>query len=189
MSDPSLQIGDKSIDLEREDSTECARVKLAKRIVVPPESELVVRAYVKGEVISDGESLFEPYKTLGTKGLLVSNSLVQPNNVLLSLINVTKKPIHVKQHSLVGSLSSVVDTKPFKSVDDEKASMPIGLDQIPQHLQSLLNSASGSLTDVQMESLRLLLVEYQDVFMGPDGKLGRTDLVKHTTDTGNAKPI
>ena len=25
--------------------------------------------------------------------------------------------------------------------------------------------------------------------MGPDGKLGRTDLVKHTIDTGNAKPI
>ena len=162
---------------------------MAKRIVVPPESELVVRAYVKGEVISGGESLFEPYKTLGTKGLLVSNSLVQPNNVLLSLINVTKKPIHVKQHSLAGSLSSVVDTKPLKSVDDEKASLPIGLDQVPQHLQSLLNSASGSLIDDQMESLRQLLVEYQDVFMGPDGKLGRTDLVKHTIDTGNAKPI
>ena len=72
------------------------QVKFAKTIVVPPESELVVTAYVKGEVISDGESLFEPYKTLSTKGLLVSNSLVQPNNVLLSLINVTKKPIHVK---------------------------------------------------------------------------------------------
>ena len=25
--------------------------------------------------------------------------------------------------------------------------------------------------------------------MGPDGKLGQTDLVKHTIDTGNAKPI
>ena len=78
----------------------------------------------------------------------------------------TKKPIHVKQHSLVGSLSSVVDTKAFKSVDDEKASMPIGLDQVPQHLQSLLNCASGSLTYDQIESLRLLLVEYQDVFLG-----------------------
>lgn len=106
----SLQIGDKSIDLEREDSTKCARVKKTKKVVVPPESELVVRAYVKGQVISDGESLFEPYKALGTKGLLVSNSLVQPKNVLLSLINVTKKPIQVKQHSLVGSLSAVVDT-------------------------------------------------------------------------------
>ena len=32
-------------------------------------------------------------------------------------------------------------------------------------------------------------MEYQDVFMGPDGKLGRTDLVKHTIDTGQAKPV
>ena len=57
----------------------------------------------------------------------------------------------------------------------KRQACPRGLDQVPQHLQSLLNSVSGSLTDDQMESLRLLLVEYQDVFMGPDGKLGRTD--------------
>ena len=31
VSDPLLQIGDKSIDLEREDSTICARLSLRKR--------------------------------------------------------------------------------------------------------------------------------------------------------------
>lgn len=74
-------------------------------------------------------------------------------------------------------------------VDDKKSNIPIGLKQVPQHLQSLLDSASDSLTDDQMESLRLLLVEYQDVFMGPDGKLGRTDLVKHTIDKEMQNPL
>lgn len=70
-----------------------------KWAIVPRESEMVVKGYVKSQLNSDSEVMFELYKTLGRKGLLVSNSLVQPDNVVLSLVNVTKKPIYVKQHS------------------------------------------------------------------------------------------
>lgn len=34
-----------------------------------------------------------------------------------------------------------------------------------------------------------LLVEYQDIFVGPDGMLGQTDVVKHKINTGSAKPV
>ena len=165
ISSGTLQIGDKSIELERNDSEKCARVKLSKRIVVPPESEMVVKAYVKG------------------------SHLVSDSEVLCSVTNVTKKPVIVKQHTLVGSLTPVDNIKHFQSIDDKKASMPTGPNQVPQHLQPLLDSASETLTNKQQESLSALLIEFQDIFMGPDGKLGRTDLVKHTIDTGNAKPI
>ena len=190
ISSGTLQIGDKSIELERNDSEKCARVKLSKRVGVPPEFEMVVKAYVKGgHLVSDSEVMLEPYKVLGTKGLLVSNSIVEPNNVLCSVINVTKKPVIVKQHTLVGSLTPVDNIKHFQSIDDEKASIPTGPNQVQQHLQPLLDSASETLTNEQQESLSALLIEFQDIFMGPDGKLGRTDLVKHTYYTGNAKPI
>ena len=36
----SLQIGDKMLQLEHEDAEKCARVKLSRRIVVPPNSEV-----------------------------------------------------------------------------------------------------------------------------------------------------
>ena len=65
---------------------------------------MVVKAYVKvGHLDSDGDVMLESYKVLGTKGFSVSNSIVEPNNVLCSVINVTKKPIIIKQHTLVGS--------------------------------------------------------------------------------------
>ena len=65
---------------------------------------MVVKAYVKvGHLVSDGEVMLEPYKVLGTKGFLVSNSIVEPNNVLCSVINVTKKPVIINQHTIVGS--------------------------------------------------------------------------------------
>ena len=34
-----------------------------------------------------------------------------------------------------------------------------------------------------------LLYQYRDVFVDTDGKLGRTGVVKHTIDTGDAKPV
>ncbi|MEW8548369.1 MAG: reverse transcriptase family protein, partial [Candidatus Thiodiazotropha sp.] len=183
----SLQMGDKMLQLEREDSEKCARVKLSSRIVVPPNSEVAVKAYVNDQSTVESDCLFEPYKVLGTKGLLVSNSLVKPKNVVLSLVNVTKKPIQVKQHTLVGSLSSIQNVDQLKS--EESLSKAKSYAQLPEHLQTLLNGASEKLKKEQREALRSLLVEFQDIFMGPDGKLGRTDLVKHTIDTGQAKPI
>ena len=56
----SLQIGDKIIELEHEDSVKCARAKLSKRAIEPPESEMVVKGYVKGQLSSDSEALLEP---------------------------------------------------------------------------------------------------------------------------------
>ena len=55
--------------------------------------------------------------------------------------------------------------------------------------KKLIDDTSDKLTEEHRQSLRNLLMEYQNVFMGPDGKLGLTDLVKHTIDTGQAKPM
>jgi hypothetical protein len=41
----------------------------------------------------------------------------------------------------------------------------------------------------QKLKIKHLLIEYQDIFMGPDGKLGHIDLLQHVIDTGNAKPV
>lgn len=37
--------------------------------------------------------------------------------------------------------------------------------------------------------LKSVLIQYSDVFIEPDGSLGRTDLVKHSINTGDARPI
>ena len=83
------------------------------------------------------------------------------------------------QHSLVGSLNSVVSTVAFHSVDDEKTSTSTGLTEVPEHLQNLIEGTSDNLTNEQQESLKQLIVENQDIFVGSDGKLWRTDLAKH----------
>ena len=61
--------------------------------------------------------------------------------------------------------------------------------QLPDALQKLLENSSHELTDEQRVSLSQLLCKYKDVFADTDGQLGRTSLVKHHINTGEAPPI
>jgi hypothetical protein len=56
-------------------------------------------------------------------------------------------------------------------------------------LKVLFENISPDLSETQKQEFKELLIEYQDIFVGPDGKIGRTHLAEHTIDTGQAKPI
>lgn len=58
---------------------------------------------------------------------------------------------------------------------------------VPEHLKSIFENISKSLTGSQIEQIKDLLIAYQDIFMGPDRKLDRTGLVKRTIATGDAQ--
>ena len=60
---------------------------------------------------------------------------------------------------------------------------------VPNHLKPLVDGVSEQVSVEQKSSLHNLIAEYADVFVGPDGMLGRTDKVKHVIDTGDSKPI
>ena len=59
--------------------------------------------------------------------------------------------------------------------------------RMPEHLRSVL-PPPGTLTDFEMRRLVALIMEYQDVFVGPDGKVGYNSLVRHSIDTGDSVP-
>jgi hypothetical protein len=60
---------------------------------------------------------------------------------------------------------------------------------LPEHLQPLFDQAVGGLNEAQAREVRALLLEEQDMFVGPEVGLGRTHLVKHGIDTGDARPV
>jgi hypothetical protein len=63
------------------------------------------------------------------------------------------------------------------------------LAQVPEHLQAMATDATSSLSPEGAQHVVALLLEYGDVFTGPDGSLGRTDMVEHHIVTGDARPI
>ena len=58
---------------------------------------------------------------------------------------------------------------------------------LPQHLHSMLPDPA-TVSPGQARQLVALVCRYQDVFVGPDGKVGYTDLTSHEIDTGDATP-
>ena len=56
---------------------------------------------------------------------------------------------------------------------------------LPEYLK-LIEQLSETLSGTELINLTQLLYKYQDIFKSPDGQLGRTNLVKHRIDTGNA---
>ena len=121
---------------------------------------------------------------LGSTGLLVASAVVKVGGptVALTLANLTEDSIKVRRGTTVGRLQPVeLITEVAKGGDTDTS--------VPQHLQCLIDDAAPALTSEQLTCLSEVLGRNQDVFVGPDGKLGRTTLVKHHIDTGDARPI
>ena len=59
---------------------------------------------------------------------------------------------------------------------------------ITRTFKRLISQASVNLEEVQIQSVRKFLVEYQDVFALTDEQLGKTEVVRHEINNGTAKP-
>lgn len=60
---------------------------------------------------------------------------------------------------------------------------------MPAHVNDLYEASIGLLDASQRSLTHDLLCEYQSIFTGPKGELGRTDIVKHKINTGDARPL
>ena len=79
--------------------------------------------------------------------------------------------------------------KQSRSADSREGSEGV-LDEfeaLPDHLRCMM-PAPESLTLSQARDLVSLVNRYSDVFVGPDGKVGFTDLTTHVIDTGTEQP-
>ncbi|XP_064633623.1 uncharacterized protein LOC135491580 [Lineus longissimus] len=61
---------------------------------------------------------------------------------------------------------------------------------LPKYLQPMLDGAKEALKSPQEETtLKELILEFSDIFSKDDADIGRTHLVEHEIDTGDAKPF
>lgn len=185
------------IQLYRENSCDqkCARVQISENIRIPPRSEMFITGNVKGSISDDMTCILEANNDQnGGRDVLIPKSLVNvtKSSVVFSVLNPTDNEVNLIKNKSVANLQAVdyiLENDEYETSGKQNQDEMSINSNLPNHLKSLLTNVSNKLSIVEKNELENFLLQYSDIFVGPDGELGRTDLTAHKIDTGDAKPI
>ncbi|XP_074039503.1 uncharacterized protein [Leptinotarsa decemlineata] len=98
-------------------------------------------------------------------------------------MNVNYFPVTLKKGTILGHCSSISSV--IRSV---RSSVSQG-NNLPEELEKLIDISSKDILPTHRSTLRELVKKYQEIFDIGEGNGGRTNVVQHRIDTGNARPI
>lgn len=178
----TLTLGRLKVKLHTNEREICCRVALSNTVTIPPKSELITDGTLTTPFL--GHGLVETSKGFLEKDpeILVARALIAPQNyrIPLRLINLSDEAKIVTSTTKVGKICKVTEV-----LDD-----PLGKDEaLDPLLQELYERSIEGLSGEQAEKVKQLLMQNHSAFMKKDGRLGRTKVVTHQIDTGNARPI
>ena len=160
-----------------------SNVFIKETCTIPPESEVEVMVQISsgsGTYLVEGNQLKQ-------SGVLVARAIVTPKNntVPIRIANTSALPVTVFKGMKIGRV---------ELIDHEEVSINAvetsSLNETPQWPHDGLQlSLPEELTEVQRDKFAALLSLYSDVVAINDKQLGRTDILSHKIDTGDATPI
>ncbi|KAL9976989.1 hypothetical protein ACROYT_G014344 [Oculina patagonica] len=108
------------------------------------------------------------------------------------VINPTAKPIKIYRRTRLGDFEEVdssIGTFELNSMQHSNSSPSSTTDNSQRDYSDLPDLSDSALSDSDKVKFKDLFAKYRDVFAFSDDQLGRTSLVQHTIDTGDASPI
>ena len=181
----TVTIGEEEVVLcSKKDST--AQVRLVEDTTIPARSQMVTQARTAVDVPGGINMILEPEvleEELG-HGVLVARTLFLTSpEIPVRLMNVNNYAVTLKKGSVLGHCS------PITSVVHQVKSVQSSRKKIPEKLKPFVEKSCQDLDQEQQKEVRSLITSYQDIFEIGEGPKGRTSIVQHTIDTGDAKPI
>jgi predicted aspartyl protease len=189
----------------------CCRVLVADAdLVVPAEHEVVVTGK---QILGDGDegrvkwSIVEPLHNEDIhEKILMGRTLVDSSKEFcpVRMVNYGDEDVVIVKGTLLGILDPVVscthvmdsETKDQDSEESirvsivkEKEVEPENIEDLPSHVKTLYEDCVSGLSPDERAMLKRCLQDYEMVFAKSDTDLGRTNLVKHDIDVGEARPI
>lgn len=157
-----------------------------EKVTVPPYSEHVFVARIRGDSVPRGVTGV----TCGLQSshLLVGKTLdtVTDNQVRVKCLNATGKPIEIKRNENVGQFKCLTSNDSLCSLHAEAVSKQVH--DKPFKPSDQINIADNSdITDANKQSLCDLVNRYAEVFVGPDGALGKCD--QHKIELTDYTPV
>ena len=169
-------------------------VKAMRAVTIPPMSEKIMMCKLE-EPMKNCSGLIEPdTQCTLADGVMVGRTLVNPaeGQIPVVIANFSNRPRKVKKGTDVAYCQEVDEPLQLicnrgSTADPQK--VPPVSDNVPHHLQDLLDRSSVHLNESQKQQLEDLLVTFADVFSSGDHDIGCTGLVEHEINTGDHAPI
>ena len=165
----------------------CAKVMVAETVRVAPRTEAIVRCWLSRKMSGDG-SLVEPsMEQRLVEGIAVGRTLVKPDKdkVMVLVVNFSCEEQEIPAGMILGTCEEVEHQRTAVARQNGEFTN----DQVPEHLQELMQRSAECLRPEETARLRKLLSAYADVFAKGDLDLGCTNFVQHCIITANSPPI
>ena len=183
-----------------------ARVTLKSDITLPGNSQLIA------EGVADVSGLRSEFGVIGPipgealgNGIMVGNAVIDFRNpdtgLPVRLLNLSSEDISLRKGTRVGYLHEAEEIVCFDSDESEKCEtkVPLQVNRVAgtkrkvQHLaeplRDLYEKSSKGLDSEERGKLLALLLKHDSLFAKSPEDLGRTTVLKHSIDTGNATPV
>ena len=127
-------------------------------------------------------------------GLHVSRTLIPHDSwtdIPVRVMNVKEEPIMLKSNTVMSNLQevNVIDKDSHSESTEKLDEQDEGDRAIPEYLQKMVDGVDGSISESACLTLEAILVRYANVFSQDENDLGRTNIMMHYIDTGDARPV
>lgn len=191
------------------------RVVCRERVDLFPHQSMIIPGKMKrtGNITEWG--VIDPNRELSEScGVLVAPIVISSaeDDIPVRIRNCSNQQVTLKPNQLLGWCESVECCGVGQSDSDNKVSEPCDFvsskkgrrgrvskftpkqsefrkKEVPEHLTDLLKRSSGHLNDEEKAKLATVLCQYADLFSKNKEDLGKTGLIKHHIDIGDAKPV
>jgi len=184
------------------------RVTCAEDICLPSESEWVIPGKTASSKFDSKSGLFSKSEglcklsedTIFGNLMFSADQITSGDPLPIRVINTSKDNVTIQKGSTLGFIEEVSEKDISESVksntQDETANFTLNdikqsnmVSKWSKPLQDLYNRSCASLEIDQKSKLMCRLENFKGIFSTGPCDLGRTDVIKHTIDTGNARPI
>ncbi|XP_069139244.1 uncharacterized protein [Argopecten irradians] len=187
--------------LESQRATSVFKLSLDENVVKPASSEMMIPTRIVGDIPVGHEAIINDGSSkLAKIGVLVGKSIFEPTSKVIPVpvANVTGSPQTLYKKTIAAECL-VVRACHLKDIDestDEEdeylcrmEERPVGDESFPEHMEIIVESSKQHLVDAETKQLKKILKTNEKVFAKNKDDLGKTNLVYHKIDTGNAKPV
>ena len=165
----------------------CRRVMVAQPVSIPPRSQVTIQVKAPFRCWTDPKSAYLLDTTEPSGGLFIARTLIPSTSAVcqLTACNTRGSELHLKEGTIVGI------TEAAECLNDSflKERDPVRHQAVEPIISNIIASVPPELTTDQKQRFAQILWEHQQCFLTSEFDLGYTDILEHTIETNNSRPI